>query len=806
VTRKIYLFITLSVLFFPFFNSFAYDLNEVRIEKLENGLTLMILEDHTQPLISTQVLYKVGGRNECVGATGLAHFLEHMAFRATKDFPDTDVVSRIYAEGGEWHGYTWLDQTTYFETVPAEDFDLVLQIQADRMANTLISAEEVTAERGAVLTELYSYENDPASVLADAVAATAFQQHPYRFNVIGWPSDVERITHTDLVQFYKRFYNPSNAVLAISGDISAGSAILKVKKYFESIPGSNVDSLPRTIEPPQAGERRLSLKGSGSLHYFQISYKAPAANDPDYAAFLILQGILSGTSGVNFRQDTYEAAKQGSRLHGIATRLSTYFIPTANPYLFSITGRISTSENLQQIEEQIESKLAQVRDSGVTADEIADVRKKLSAELVFDIETTEDAAHQMAYWEGIGAFNVLQKIQSLVAAVTPEDVQRVARKYLQPHQRTIGWYLSTVAKSNLSESPGSAAGREKRTGSPESKIEPPRVRRLKNGIGLIVQEVRRTPTAYLSIIIPSNTIEPDTDFTSNSPAWGYTTIGKRFLSTEFDSVLEKARDSLKKAFPAIQPDPASLDDPETRLNSVLEEVIGLKKRSTPSSSPVLVVAVGDLNSDAVLKKLATVFGEFKSPARVNEQKLQLTSGERTIRIPGKAQSQLGYIVPAAPPSLQESYAWKILRYIMAHDYEGRLGKELISRRGLIYYIGSGYNSDGLNGWLYFTTGVNPDKLSAVRQKFQELMRALVANPPSNEEIAEAKNHLIGRRLTAYQSNEEISGFLAREWIEQGRLLNQEEFEKRIHAVTADQVRGIVQQFLTGVTIEVDTSN
>ena len=210
----------------------AYDLRNARVERLENGLTVMILEDRTQPLVSTQVLYKAGGRNECTGATGLAHFLEHMAFRATKNFPDTQVVSKIYAEGGEWHGYTWIDQTTYFETVPIEDLDLVLQIQADRMANTLINASDVETERGSVMTELRSYENDPASVLSDAVIAASFQQHPYRYNVIGWPSDVEKISHKDLVDFYARFYSPSNAVLAICGDISTTEALFKVQKYF----------------------------------------------------------------------------------------------------------------------------------------------------------------------------------------------------------------------------------------------------------------------------------------------------------------------------------------------------------------------------------------------------------------------------------------------------------------------------------------------------------------------------------------------------------------------------------------------
>ncbi|HSE40621.1 MAG TPA: pitrilysin family protein, partial [Acidobacteriota bacterium] len=374
----------------------AYNLQNVRVERLENGLTVMVLEDHAQPLVSTQMLYKAGGRNECTGATGLAHYLEHMAFRATKSFPDTQVVSRIYAEGGEWHGYTWIDQTTYFETVPIEDLELILQIQADRMANTLINSSEVETERGSVMTELRGYENDPASVLSDAVIAASFQQHPYRYNVIGWPSDVEKITHKDLVDFYTRFYNPSNAVLAIAGDITATEALFKVKKYFAQIPGNMAQSEPRTVEPPQVGERRVNLRGSGPLNYFQISWHAPAAHDPDYPAFLLLQSVLAGANGVNFRQRSDADVRKGTRLDGIKGGLKTYSFSSADPYVFTITGKLPISESSQKIEEEIESKIKELRDNLVPNEELEKAKSVFQTELVFDIETTEDAAHQMA--------------------------------------------------------------------------------------------------------------------------------------------------------------------------------------------------------------------------------------------------------------------------------------------------------------------------------------------------------------------------------------------------------------------------
>jgi predicted Zn-dependent peptidase len=786
----------------------AYDLSKARIEKLKNGLTVMIFEDRTQPLVSTQMLYRVGSRNECDGATGLAHFMEHMAFRATKNFPETQVVSRIYAEGGEWHGYTWIDQTTYFETVPVEDLDLVLQIQADRMANTLINASEVDTERGAVMTELRSYENDPSSVLSDAVVASAFQQHPYRNNVIGWPTDVEKITHKDLVEFYKKFYSPTNAILAIAGDITSAEVILKVQKYFNSIPGNGVESQPRSVEPVQPGERRLALKGSGSLNYLQISWHAPAAHDPDYPAFLVLQAVLAGTTGVNFRQNGGEDVDKGTRLDGIDADLETHFFPTADPYLFTITGHVDTSVDRDELEKKIASKIREVREHLVSDDELDKAKKSIQSELIFDIETTEDVSHQMAFFEGINAFSVLQKLPDSIARVSAEEVKRTAEKYLQNSTQTVGWYLGDAKKvSEVLIRPHRFA-KAKESGAravvQTSGIAAPRIKTLKNGITLIIQKIQRTPAAFLRVLVPSNSIEPDADYVRDDPAWGYTSINRKFLKQDAGLAIAAVRSLFDKPFAKSEIDPASQDDPEFRVNATLQELLGLKNRSN-GVSPVLIVMVGDIEEDQALTMLTAAFDNLKAAKKETSVGFNVTERERIIRIPGKAQSELGYAVPAAGPSETMVFAWKMLRYIMTHDYEGRLGVQLIGQQGLLYEIDSGYRSDGEHGWIWITTGVNPDKLSIVKQRFQEIMRGLVSNPPSSKEIAEAKNNLIGRRKTAYQSNREISGFLAQEWIEQGKLLNEPEFEKRVNSVTDEQLKSIIPQFLGGVTVVIDCS-
>src|SRR5690606_10904285 len=198
-----------------------------------------------------QMLYRVGARNESYGQTGIAHFLEHMAFRDTEHFPDTAVVSSIYARGGEWHGYTWTDQTTYFATVPKEHLDLLLEIEAERMTRLEIQEEDIEAERGAVLAEMHMYENYPRSMLLDAVLYASFIAHPYRNNTIGWESDIAGLTHAEIVDFYRRYYEPANAVLAVVGDFDADAVRARIHKLFGGLPSGEPAQLPRTVEPVQ---------------------------------------------------------------------------------------------------------------------------------------------------------------------------------------------------------------------------------------------------------------------------------------------------------------------------------------------------------------------------------------------------------------------------------------------------------------------------------------------------------------------------------------------------------------------------
>jgi hypothetical protein len=320
---------------------------------------------------------------------------------------------------------------------------------------------------------------------------------------------------------------------------------------------------------------------------------------------------------------------------------------------------------------------------------------------------------------------------------------------------------------------------------------------------LLAYRIPRTPAGFIRALVPSNTVEADTAYSQNSPVWRHTSVHKRFLREDLEKTVSELKQTLESGLRQASSDPIALQDPEYRLRSTLHEMLGAGEGSK-QMTPIVVCVVGDIEEDRALSVLQSAFRSGKSAPKIPSVSLNVKEREKVVRIPGKAQSQFGYAVPAPPPSQTESLPYRILSYILTHGYEGRLGKEMIGNQGLIYYISSEYLSDGRTSWISIGFGVNPDKLDAAGSEFRKIIQALKTNPPTEQELAEAKEHLIGRRQTAYQSNEELSAFFVREWMEQGRIVGHLEFEKRVRAVTLEQLHRIVPEFLNGVIAIIDT--
>ncbi|MGD8580211.1 MAG: insulinase family protein, partial [Lysobacterales bacterium] len=688
------------------------DLASAAVERLDNGMTVLVLEEPAFPVVSVQMLYKVGAVQEPAGKTGLAHFLEHMAFRDTENFADTDVVSSIYAAGGEWHGYTWLDQTTYFATVPRDRLDLLLRIEADRMARLLIPEADVAAETGAVLSEMHGYENDPATVLQDYVMYTSFLAHPYRNNTIGWEGDVKSVTHADLVDFYRRYYHPGNAVLAVVGDVDKAEVMRLVARLFDGIAGRPPAARPHTAEPEQKGERRVRLHGDIGNKSFKIAFHAPPAASRDYAPFLVLQELLGGGSGVSFLQNDWGTpARAGRPLFGITPDIATWYPPSADSYVFTIGGTADMEADETAIETGIRAAIEALLEDleagdAETGQKLEAAREAVLSELAFDVETTEDAAHQLAYFEGIGARRAQLALPGAVKNVTASDVARQIRTYLGPEKQTVGWYVP-AGKASPTSVP--VAGANERSGSPSppppagdlvrvaERAAPPLQEHLSNGTTVIVQRSPLSRTARLELVVPGIWSLPGAETEHDTPVWGVTSASFDWQPGQLGSTALAARQAIDSAEAVPAQPPESAVGAQALLDRAYRDILGLAHTGQPeTAAPLLVVVTGDIDPDEALKQVDSALGELPTaavatPPALNEH---LPMNVEISAAMPLAQEQLAYVVPAPRPGEADAAAWQMALYILSHGYEGRLGKQAISRRGLVYYIDSEYHTDG----------------------------------------------------------------------------------------------------------------
>src|SRR5712672_770710 len=264
-----------------------YNERMLRRATLDNGLKVLVQEEHTAPLASVWCWYRVGSKDERPGLTGVSHWVEHMNFKGTTNIPRDQVKGIIEQFGGSWNGYTWIDQTTYLETATSDALDRMLFIEAERMASCLYHPDDCESERTVIIAELQGGENDPDQLLDQELTATAFKAHTYKHPTIGWLPDLETMTRDDLYGFYKLYYVPNNATLVIVGDVDTNEALRRVEHHFGGIqPGAAPPRL-RTIEPEQSGERRLTIRKESTTAYLKVGYHAPSAISPQFVPTLI---------------------------------------------------------------------------------------------------------------------------------------------------------------------------------------------------------------------------------------------------------------------------------------------------------------------------------------------------------------------------------------------------------------------------------------------------------------------------------------------------------------------------------------
>jgi zinc protease len=412
---------------------------------LPNGLTVVIKENHNAPVATFWCWYRVGSRQESTGITGVSHWVEHMLFKGTQQFPGRTADRAVSREGGLWNGLTWLDFTTYFETLPAEKFELALQLESDRMVNAPFSPKEVESERTVIISEKQGSENNPRHLLSEEVQAAAFRAHGYGHETIGHLCDLQTMTRDDLYNRYRTYYTPRNAVVVAVGALKATEALAKITRFFGKIkPGPEIPKYT-AVEPAQRGERRVTVEGPGQTAYVELAYHAPAANDPDFPALVAADAILAGASSLSIFGGG--ATNASSRLYKalVDTELTTdvggSLIPTADPYLYGLSATVRNGHTPHEVIVAFDQEIDRMVNESVQPEELAKAIKQAKAQFAYGSESVTNQGFWYGWSEVFADYHWFETYLDRLVAVTVEDVQRVAQKYLRSSNRVVGTYL-----------------------------------------------------------------------------------------------------------------------------------------------------------------------------------------------------------------------------------------------------------------------------------------------------------------------------------------------------------------------------
>jgi zinc protease len=417
---------------------------------LANGLKVLLKEIHTAPLISSWVWYRVGSKDEPTGRTGVSHWVEHMQFKGTPQFPAGILDKAISRDGGQWNAFTYMDWTTYMETMPSGKVDLALRLEADRMTASLFDAQEVASERNVIISEREGSENEPLFMLTEAVQHAAFRVHPYHHEVIGELPDLQSMTRDDLYHHYRTYYIPNNAVIALAGDFETAEMLQRVRELFEAIPSGEAPPRLMRPEPDANGEHRLNVEGPGETTYLQVAYHAPPASDSDFFPLMIIDSLLSGPSNLNMFGGGGISNKT-SRLYNalvdkeLAVSVGGSLISTLDPFLYSLIVTVHPKRKPEEVMDALDAEIQRISMQRVSDKEIARALKQARANFAYGSESITNQAFWLGHSEMFASYDWFLTYLDKLAKVTPAQVQGTAQKYLRPQNRVIGTYLPAGA-------------------------------------------------------------------------------------------------------------------------------------------------------------------------------------------------------------------------------------------------------------------------------------------------------------------------------------------------------------------------
>lgn len=411
---------------------------QVRVEdiktfQLENGMKVMIVQDHSIPNVIYFTFFKVGSRNEYPGITGLSHFFEHMMFNGAKKYGPGEFDRVMENNGGSNNAFTSEDMTAYFNTFPTQAMELIFELEADRLGNLALDDKMVESERGVVLSErITGFENSNYELLSEQLTGVAFHAHPYGWSVIGHESDIKNWKKSDLQNYFETYYAPNNAVLIVCGDVEEEAVRKLARQYLEPIPARTPPRKVHTVEPPQMGEKRLTVNRKTASPHILMAYHVPEARHPDFHALDLLNAILS--SGKSSR--LYMSLVDKKQL---ALEIQSVNPSQMDPGLFTIYAVCAEGSPVDKLENAIYEELQNISRDGVTEKELQKVKNLKLITFYRQMETLTGKAQSLGFYELVfGGYEKLFSAPEAYNKVSLEDIKRVAAAYFKKTNRTVG--------------------------------------------------------------------------------------------------------------------------------------------------------------------------------------------------------------------------------------------------------------------------------------------------------------------------------------------------------------------------------
>ena len=402
--------------------------------RLDNGLSVILMENHIAPVVTFQIWYHAGSRKDTWGNTGLAHVFEHMMFKGTKEYSGEEFTRLIQSQGGNFNAFTSYDFAGYFENMMADRIDIAMKLEADRMRNLVLRDEEFQTEVKVVMEERrMRVEDNPYAYLSEQMQAIAFQAQPYHWPIIGWEDDLKRLTIEDMRHHYDLYYQPTNAFIVAVGDFQTDKLSERIRNLFGDIPSKKQPPLIKYHDPPQRGERRVNVRTYAELPSIMIGYHVPNLENPDDAYVLeVIAAILSAGKSSRLYQDL--VLEQQLALSATAHNSLLSF----DPDLFYLSAEPLPEIAPDQLEAALISQLEKLKTSLVPQRQLQKAKNQLETSFIYSQDSAFYQGMLLARYEIASRWEDIRKYVPAIRKVTAEEIQRVARKYFVKENSTVG--------------------------------------------------------------------------------------------------------------------------------------------------------------------------------------------------------------------------------------------------------------------------------------------------------------------------------------------------------------------------------